>query len=199
MKIIKNMQWDQNCYLLLIDNKLVAIDPGYNYSALKKQLQSKSLDLILLTHYHFDHVAAVNQLCQDYKIMAYIHKNGESLVQNNELAKHFKMPTATVLKENIAIFTDHIPLLPSLKIVHAPGHSIDSTLFISANKLFTGDVLFRNAHGRVDLPDSDPKAMQNSLKQILKLDDKLEVFPGHGASAPLAKLKTNIKKYIYPS
>lgn len=196
MKIVNKEAFNQNCYLIKIDNKLVAIDPGYNYQAIKKKLGNQKLAMILLTHYHFDHVGAVDDLCQEYNIKAYIHEKGFQLVQKSKMALYFGFPLATVKASNLVTFNNHINDLPSLKVIYAPGHSQDSTLFLIENKLFTGDVLFSNAFGRVDGPDSSKEKMIKSLLTIAKLSDDITIYPGHGPEQKLKFLKKSLTEFV---
>jgi len=67
-----------------------------------------------------------------------------------------------------------------IKVIHTPGHTQDGICLLVENKLMTGDTLFVGECGRTDLPGSDPRALYDSLfNKILKLDDDIEVYPGH--------------------
>lgn len=67
-----------------------------------------------------------------------------------------------------------------IRIIHTPGHTQDGICLLVENKLMTGDTLFVGECGRTDLPGSDPRALYDSLfNKILKLDDDIEVYPGH--------------------
>jgi glyoxylase-like metal-dependent hydrolase (beta-lactamase superfamily II) len=70
-----------------------------------------------------------------------------------------------------------------VKSLHTPGHTPGSQCFLADGNLISGDTLFINSCGRVDLPGSDPEAMYYSLNRILKnLDDETVVYPGHAYS-----------------
>jgi len=71
-----------------------------------------------------------------------------------------------------------------IKFLHTPGHTPGSQCFLVAGNLISGDTLFVNSCGRVDLPGSDPKAMYYSLNHTLRnLDDSTVVYPGHAYSS----------------
>jgi hydroxyacylglutathione hydrolase len=71
-----------------------------------------------------------------------------------------------------------------VKFLHTPGHTPGSQCFLVEGNLISGDTLFVNSCGRVDLPGSDPAAMYHSLNHTLKnLDDATVVFPGHAYSS----------------
>jgi glyoxylase-like metal-dependent hydrolase (beta-lactamase superfamily II) len=68
----------------------------------------------------------------------------------------------------------------TIKCLHTPGHTPGSLCFLSEDSLFTGDTLFVDACGRVDMPGGDAKKMWWSLNQVLRgLDDSITVYPGH--------------------
>jgi glyoxylase-like metal-dependent hydrolase (beta-lactamase superfamily II) len=83
----------------------------------------------------------------------------------------------TQVKDGDVIRVGHIPM----KVIHTPGHTPDSIcLLIDNQKLLTGDTLFVGECGRTDLPGGNSKQMYNSLfNKILKLNDEIEVYPGH--------------------
>ncbi len=67
-----------------------------------------------------------------------------------------------------------------IEVLHAPGHTRDSVLYLFEGHVATGDTLFVGECGRVDLPESDPEAMYDTLlRQVIALDDGLVVLPGH--------------------
>ena len=81
-----------------------------------------------------------------------------------------------------------------LRFLHTPGHTPGSQCFLVESALVSGDTLFINGCGRVDLPGSDPEQMYYSLTQVLaKLPDSTVVYPGHNyaskPSSPLEDLK----------
>ena len=68
----------------------------------------------------------------------------------------------------------------TMKVIHTPGHCPDSICLIIGNKILTGDTLFVGNCGRIDLPGGNIDELYTSLfNKIYKLDDKLEVYPGH--------------------
>ncbi len=191
MKIITNLNFDQNTYIFSVDEKVVVVDPGYNSKEIIQYFGTNKPDLILLTHYHFDHVASVNELCQKYGIKAMINKADYELLLNNDLAQSMGLTNPEIDKENIVSFEDEIKDLPSIEIIQAPGHSEGSTLFVYEKTIFTGDVLFADTYGRTDLLGSDNQKQITTLKSFNKLNGELVVCPGHGRSEMLANIIKN--------
>jgi hydroxyacylglutathione hydrolase len=85
-----------------------------------------------------------------------------------------------------------------LRFLHTPGHTPGSQCFLAESALVSGDTLFINGCGRVDLPGSDPEQMYYSLTQVLaKLPDNTVVYPGHNyASKPSSSLE-DLKRENY--
>ena len=87
-----------------------------------------------------------------------------------------------------------------ITLLHTPGHTPGSQCFLVDGRLVSGDTLFLEGCGRVDLPGASPEAMYESLNNVLgKLPDSTIVFPGHlyseDPSASLADIKAH--NYVY--
>lgn len=79
-----------------------------------------------------------------------------------------------------------------IEIIKTPGHTPGSIIIKIEKKLFTGDLLFKGAIGRTDLPGGSLSDIKNSLLKLKRIDEDLEVFPGHGPDTSLEyELKTN--------
>jgi glyoxylase-like metal-dependent hydrolase (beta-lactamase superfamily II) len=66
-----------------------------------------------------------------------------------------------------------------VEFLHTPGHTPGSQCFRIRNTLVSGDTLFINSCGRVDLPGSDSEQMYESLKRLAALPDDTLLLPGH--------------------
>ncbi len=196
IKLIKAIQFDQNAYLIIKDNKdAILIDPGYQLKEIQEVIKKDELSLkgILLTHFHFDHAAAAEELANKHNVKVHIHEGDKELLMDNDLASYRSLPNVTIPETLIETFKTS-PEIDGFEIegIWSPGHSEGSTLFNISNELFTGDVLFETSVGRVDLPGSDPSKMISSLKWLIQLDGSLKCNPGHGESAILRDIiKTN--------
>lgn len=155
-----------NCYILIDNNDCLIIDPGDDYEIIKNEIGSLNVLAILITHYHFDHIGALEKLKQDYDVSIYDYKMKENKYKIN----NFKF-----------------------EIIYTPGHKDDAvTFYFKENKLmFVGDFIFKNSIGRTDLETGDFKKMQESLKRIKNYNDDIELLPGHGNSTVLGIEKQN--------
>ncbi len=158
---------EENCYLLKKGNHCLLIDPGANSNIIKQHLGDTKILAILITHMHFDHVGALRDFLADQKKL--------KVYKNSNLEKEQPM--------TIGDFT-FTPL-------KTPGHTSDSLSFYFAqeNCLFTGDFLFKDTVGRVDLPTGDEQEMELSLRKISTYPDTLIVYPGHGETTTLGREK----------
>lgn len=165
--------------------KALVVDPAWDVPAIQRALSQEGWTLqgMMLTHNHFDHINGVGNLLQFADIPIYIHRHDAPALDKN-FQKNIK-----VLDGGEAIALGQL----QLKFLHTPGHTEGSLCFEVADHLVTGDTLFIQGCGRVDLPNSDPEKMYRSLRKIAGLDDGLLVFPGHNygptPSAPLAQEK----------
>jgi hydroxyacylglutathione hydrolase len=144
------------------------------------------VDLLLLTHSHFDHVMDAAKIVREKKCGALMHRTTEEHLADKMLNKRFGLPieiepvkATTYLEESkqqdlLGAFFD---------IFEVPGHCPGSICLYNepTNMLFGGDVLFAGGVGRWDLPGGDGKLLIAGIrKKLLTLPPETRVFPGHG-------------------
>ncbi|MGD6851277.1 MAG: MBL fold metallo-hydrolase [Candidatus Bathyarchaeia archaeon] len=146
------------------------VDSSYNANEIIKTLKAQNLTLkyIINTHGHTDHTAGNTELqaLSDAKLVAY-----------KQSKTRFDMP----VDDGDVLGIGKI----KLKIIYTPGHTQDGIcILVDDSKLLTGDTLFMGECGRTDLPGGNAKSMYDSLfNKLLKLDDAVEVYPGHDYGA----------------
>ena len=154
-----------------------------------KEIGIKNLQYILLTHGHFDHILGVNEFKKNHpEAKVVIHKEDEAFLTDTKLS-HSMMHgltqepiTADVLVEDgdVLAFDDN-----EFKVVHTPGHTRGSVVYLLDDLMFSGDTLFQLSCGRTDFPESDPAAMGPSLQKLAALEGNYHVLPGHNAFSEL--------------
>ena len=72
-----------------------------------------------------------------------------------------------------------------IAVMHLPGHTLGGVAYRIEDVLFTGDTLFHRGYGRVDHAGGDLSTLFTSLKRLLKMEEDLTVYPGHGRSTSL--------------
>ncbi len=148
------------------NNDAAIVDSSFNSGEIIKILKDKNLNLkfIINTHGHSDHTAGNSELKSIFGAKIVAHK---------------------LSKVNFDIGVDDGDVVTVgkivLKVIYTPGHSIDSVcLLVDNKKLLTGDTLFVGECGRTDLAGGNSKSMYESLfNKLLKLNDTIEVYPGH--------------------
>lgn len=186
--------FETNTYLLISDKKAIYIDPAGKADKLTENLNGLELVAIVLTHGHFDHIKAVDELYDLYKVDVYLNPLDEFLARSkvhNCLMGHFatiKCPIIPI-NEGILKIDDFI-----FDVVYAPGHTQGSCILKIDNVLFVGDVLFKGSIGRTDLYGGSEKQMRQSLRLFKSFDKSLLVYPGHG---PITDLETEFRENYF--
>lgn len=181
-----------NCYIIKNNGDIFILDPGARPERVKTYLgDDAKVTAILLTHGHFDHFGAVDELVKIYRCPVYLHEADQELLANEMNLVQGKMIT---VKTPLSYLHEGILQLGStnLHIWQAPGHTRGSVLIEIAGHLFSGDVLFQQGVGRTDLFGGNEREMKRSLNFIKTMDKKLIVHPGHGEPTTIdIELKTN--------
>ncbi len=149
------------------DTKEAAVvDSSYNADEIIKIIKNQNLRLkyIINTHGHSDHTAGNTELTLIF---------GAKIVAHNKS----KVKSDLFVVEGDVLNVGKI----NIKIIYTPGHTADSIcLLVDHQKLLTGDTLFVGECGRTDFPGGNSKSMYDSLfNRLRKLDDEVEVYPGH--------------------
>jgi len=162
----------QNFSYLIGDSKEAAVvDPGWEIDKILSIAKKHDLDVkyILITHSHYDHIGQVKEIADATGAVVCVHKEDMGEIRNKGVDK------IKTIEEGDEISVGKI----KIKVLHTPGHSLGSVCYLVDNKLITGDTLFVENIGRTDLPGGDSKIIAESLKRLKKLDENIEVYPGH--------------------
>lgn len=184
--------YQTNCYLVWAEGAAgcAVIDPGYEPERVLEKTAELGLtvDAILLTHGHFDHVGAVEELVQKTGCALWMHEGDYSQFKNPTTAFFYPLANCD--------FTE-VQLCEEGEIIHAggltftvmatPGHTWGSVCYLCEDALFCGDTLFAGSCGRIDLPGGDRAAMLLTLERLAELTTDYRIFPGHGGSSTLAR------------
>ena len=187
IKTIPVGQLETNCYVVVNEETLacVVIDPGDESNTIMDYIESNRLkcEAIMLTHGHFDHVGAVNEILEQTGCALYINPRDEGYEVGKSGVK-FKMP------EGGKYYDDGDVIVEAgleFKVLATPGHTPGSVCLICGDALFTGDTLFRGSCGRTDLPGGSMREEMRSLKKICRLEGDFDVYPGHMDSSTLER------------
>lgn len=160
-----------------------------------KEIGIKNLQYILLTHGHFDHILGVNGFLKNHpEAKVVIHREDEAFLTDTVLS-HSRMHglTQEPIKADILVEDGDVLAFDDaeFKVVHTPGHTRGSVVYLLNDLMFSGDTLFQLSCGRTDFPESDPAAMGPSLQKLAALEGNYHVLPGHNAFSELDYERAN--------
>ena len=171
----------------------VVVDPSWDPMGLVARAQQDGMRVVgcIVTHYHGDHAGGL--------LWGHPVKGVAELVRAGLGPVHVHSGDAALLCDRCKLEADHLVeheegsviRVGSLDIVvwHTPGHSPGSACFEAGSALLTGDTLFVQGCGRVDLDASDPQDMATSLRRLAAVKEPFEVFPGHDYGGMRAHLQ----------
>lgn len=178
---------DTNCYLVEGDDgHAVVIDPAARGEEIARRLEENglTLDAVLLTHAHFDHLGGLKELCRLTGAPVYLHAADRAIVDVMSRGRMTEdpLPYPAAVEAAGLVF----------QVLHTPGHSPGSVCLLAGNVLFSGDTLFAGTCGRTDLPGGSEEEMLRSLRRLASLSENYDVLPGHGPPSTLSwEGKTN--------
>ena len=183
-----------NCYLVFDEETMhgAIVDPGDHASQLLEQIKQTgvTLDYILLTHAHFDHILAVHGIQEATGAKLVLHGGDRWLLKKENMGMFRSMVNGyvepsvdLVAEEGTAVTFGGL----TATYLHTPGHTPGSCCIQIENLLFTGDTLFRGSCGRCDLEGGSYETILQSLKRLHNLEGDFQVLPGHDAASTLEK------------
>ncbi|MDE5548281.1 MAG: MBL fold metallo-hydrolase [Clostridia bacterium] len=177
-----------NSYLLTADGKhAVCIDPAQPRVLDKAQELGLSVEFVLLTHGHFDHIGGCAALQAAGAKVGCLAEEKKLALGADNLALEFggeEVPPFTIdftFSDGEELTLAGIPF----KVIATPGHTAGGACYQVEDKLFTGDTLFAGDIGRTDLPTGNQSALVQSVKRLYAFNDDYTVFAGHGEDSTL--------------
>ena len=150
---IVNGYLEENCYIIHNNKNALIVDPGSESNRIIDKINELNVNVIgiLITHSHFDHIGALEEIRNKYKCIVVDNSNRVSKI------KEF-----------------------SFEIIENYGHTMDSvSYYFKKDKImFTGDFVFKETIGNYN--DEDELIMYSSLEKFIKLDKDIVIYPGHG-------------------
>ncbi|KFE40874.1 MBL fold metallo-hydrolase [Staphylococcus agnetis] len=183
-----------NTYFVTNEDALLIIDPaGESHKILDKiKSMNKPLKAILLTHAHFDHIAALDDVLDVYPVPVYMHQNERDFLTNpakngSQKFQELGLPIITSQAKPQFIDEGDIQLHGfDISVLYTPGHSPGSLSYVFKDFAVVGDTLFNNGIGRTDLYQGDLETLIDSIKdKLFELDETMPIYPGHGPSTTI--------------
>jgi len=197
--IVPVTPFQQNCTLIWDDATKVGavVDPGGDLDRIEEAIRGQGITVekILLTHGHIDHAGGAAELKE---------RLGGVPIEGPHEADRFLLDALAETGAGYGI-PDARPVTPdrwldegdavtvgglSFDILHAPGHSPGSVVFVSRDARFAlvGDVIFKGSVGRTDLPGGNHAQLIRAIREkVLPLGDDVASIPGHGPTGVLGE------------
>jgi glyoxylase-like metal-dependent hydrolase (beta-lactamase superfamily II) len=164
--------------------KAAVVDAAWDIDEILRAAEADGLEIThaLVTHTHPDHVGGKFAGMQIAGVAELLEKSKAKVVIHKSEADYLKLLSGSDLIK--ADSGDEIDVGGiKIRLIHTPGHTPGSQCFLVGDRLISGDTLFIDSCGRVDLPGGDPEQMYFSLTQkLMALLDDTVLFPGHNYS-----------------
>ena len=181
-----------NCYLV-DDGRdgVVVVDPGDDAAAILRAARDQPIRAILVTHYHADHVGALNDLLPKAELGWFVSEQDARMLAPDRpdvpaLAgiPVIDTPPARLVHDGDVIEVGAL----RMRVIATPGHTPGRVVYVddARNMAYTGDTLFAGGCGRCDLYGGDAAAMRRSLARLAELPEQTQVLPGHGRTGVIA-------------
>lgn len=188
-------QLQTNCYLVYTQpDQAVLIDPGDEAARILALVREHSATVraILLTHAHFDHMMAAQEVSASLAAPLYAPAGDSDALTDGvrNLSALMGGRTCHVKADHLLAEGDRVTVGElAFRVLHTPGHTPGSVCYDvpEAGVLFSGDTLFYHSYGRTDFPEGSERDMAASLRRLWTLSGDRKVYPGHGSPTTLAQ------------
>lgn len=186
-----------NCYFVQNQEtaELLIVDPADSPELIEQQVQKMGgrVCAILLTHGHFDHMAAADACRRKFGVSVYACSQERQVLENPSYNLSGLWAEPITLEADVYV-EDGLGLSLAgfdIQVLHTPGHTAGSVCYYLEEErtLLSGDTLFDGSYGRTDLPTASMRQMRESIRRLLELPGDTAVYPGHGASTEIAEEK----------
>jgi hydroxyacylglutathione hydrolase len=180
----------ENCWIVRREERALVVDPGDEGDRLVAAVDGLTVEAILLTHTHFDHVGAVAQMARHTGAPVYCPKLEVPVLQDiNSYVFPGYGPFEPYDPEETVEGGERLSLAGfDIDVLFTPGHSPGHVSYSIPDEqvLLDGDVLFRGSIGRFDLPGGSGETLLESIGMLLNtLPDDTRVLPGHMGATTL--------------
>ena len=192
--------YQTNCYIVHDEaaKTCAVIDPGYSPERVLEFVDKLglSVETILLTHGHFDHVGGVEAIVKEANCALWMQEGDYTQFKNPQ--NDFFYPIHDCDFTEVRFCEDEEQIHAgglTFTALETPGHTWGSVCYLCENAMFSGDTLFAGSCGRTDLPGGDWQTIMLSLERLAELEGDYNVYPGHGEATTLDR-ERNTNPYM---
>lgn len=188
-----------NCFLAINDktDESIIVDPGSAPERIKRGVEASGTKpvAILLTHGHFDHVDAAEEIAKEYDIKIYTYEGEKKTLESPSINLSGDMIfQPKTYKADLYLKDEQEVELAGLKFkcLATPGHTPGGCCFYFENEgiIFTGDTLFCGSVGRTDFPGGSMSQLVDSIKtKLMVLPEDTICYPGHESATTIGDEK----------
>jgi hydroxyacylglutathione hydrolase len=179
--------FQENAYLIADERagRGILVDPGDDGPRIVRMARAAEVEIeaVWLTHAHLDHIGAVEAIRREWKVPVLLHPDDLRIYRRGaSSAAMYGVPFEQPADPDGELAHGQTLTVGTLSFTvhHTPGHAPGHVVFVGEGVMIGGDLLFAGSIGRVDLPLSNPEAMETSLAYVAGFDPALAVYPGHG-------------------
>ncbi len=189
-----------NCYFIINEsnNEMIILDPGASAAALAKKIEEAGYQpkAILITHGHFDHAAAAEELAKHFAIPVYAHEAERETMEKPSVNLSSTMGEAQSYPVDVYVKDEQELDLAGMhiRVLFTPGHTAGGCCyyFPYEDALFCGDTLFYGSVGRTDFPGGSMSTLVRAIREkLMVLPENTVCFPGHGDSTTIDDERMN--------
>ena len=189
IKRIKTGPFAENTYFVSLAERAdgILIDPGDDVAAIERAIGEKTVAAIYLTHFHFDHTISATVFRDRYNCPIFISPDDMEYLEDPVANAYAHDADISVLPAPSGINPLPYPERPDyagipFSVIPTPGHSRGSVCLYNEEEkiLFSGDTLFKQGIGRMDLTGASMSDMRNTLRKLFRMDEDILVLSGHG-------------------
>lgn len=183
-----------NCYV--VENtetqECILVDPGAEGERIIRQVGKRKPVAVLLTHGHFDHIGAVDEVCSHFSVPVYMH-HADAPKLADPMSNVSGLFGGCVVQQSKPLCLQGGEMLTlagmEIQVLHTPGHTSGGVCYLLPDNqgILTGDTLFAHGYGRTDFPDGDFAVLFQSLRSLLRLTPQMVTWPGHDAPGKVGK------------